>query len=112
MATEAANRQPETAAKHTAGPWISTPGDRYVREEATGATIARVCEDDGHVDPIHAEPMPVRANARLISAAPDLLAACEEVSTYLSAYAQQTATVKHCLARIEAAIAKATGGAA
>ena len=63
--------------KHTPGPWLSNTDDRYVREERSGATIALVCDDDGHCDAEHRHAMPIGANASLIAAAPDLLAACE-----------------------------------
>lgn len=68
-------RTAQSSATHTPGPWIAESFDRYVREEATGGTIAQICKDDGHVDAKTRQPMPFDANARLIAAAPDLLQA-------------------------------------
>jgi len=62
--------------KHTQGPWYYD-GGRYVRIADTDGTICEVCDDDGHVDPVHAEILPQVANARLIAAAPDMLEALQ-----------------------------------
>ena len=56
--------------KHTPGDW-EYDGDRYVRAAATGGTICRVCEDDGHCDTPGS--MPKEANGSFIAAAPKML---------------------------------------
>lgn len=66
-------------AKHTPGPWYFGEDGRYVRESGSDVAIAYVEDDDGHPDPEHARPLPRDANARLIAAAPDLLAFAERV---------------------------------
>jgi hypothetical protein len=61
---------PQPEARHTPGDWYYD-GKRYVRESASDATIALVCEDDGHCESDRAQPMPMAANGNLIAAAPD-----------------------------------------
>lgn len=59
--------------KHTPGPWIvrGKPGNRFIRTEIIGGKATTVA----WIDSLSAEAeLP---NARLIAAAPDLLAACE-----------------------------------
>jgi len=71
----------ETERNHTPLPWIAEKGDRYVREDATGGTICRLEEDDGHCDPNHALPMPMDENGQFIERACNnhyrLVEACE-----------------------------------
>jgi len=94
--------------KHTPGPWAHYPGDRYIRDPKTDATIAFVCPDDGHCD----EPqyMPWEDNARLIASAPDLLAALEAVLKYLPDYDRLNYEFRDAVSAARAAIAKAKGG--
>lgn len=117
-----------TKAKHTPGPW------QVVNSTPQRPSRALVCAEG--VD-IYNAPLCVEtaANARLIAAAPDLHNACEEAYNYLIAAETDTycsycdthapkdpdtgrvlGRVKHqdgCLiAIIEAALAKAEGGAA
>lgn len=75
----------QTRTTHTPGPHYYAPGDRYIREEATDATIARLCEDDGHADDDARQPMPVEANGRLYAAAPDYYDAAEAIRAYVVA---------------------------
>jgi len=51
---------------HTKTPWIHEAGDRYIRQESTGGTVAMVCEDDGHCDRRYRDCMPTEDNAALI----------------------------------------------
>lgn len=101
--------------KHTPGPW------NHVRGQIFGDVNTRVCRgiDMGNdlAASLRGEPLPddvIAANAALISAAPDLLAALVEVDTYLHGvqalhHDDVTEAVR---ATVLAAIAKATGGAA
>lgn len=104
--------------KHTPGPWAhgvdDTPPDCSIESEGGGCvahvqchaninTVARTGEEFSHAD------------ARLIAAAPDLLAACERFAacvhsltrdlTFLGPQLQQTGVI----ANVLAAIAKARG---
>ena len=91
--------------KHTPGPWYSADDDHcHIRRDSDDAVIAEVFEDDGHCDPVHCRPLPSRANARLIAAAPDLLEALQ----YLC---EVSHTDPRGFDAARAAIAKATGGA-
>ena len=102
---------------HTPGPWIATCDDESTEEAnaiyAGKIRIARVEGDDeirrrnypGDVEPIGCSASidaldEVDANARLIAAAPELLAACERAAAYSRLIAEAC----------EAAIAKAKGG--
>jgi hypothetical protein len=70
-------------AKHTPGPWKHWPKrDRPLVTSEDGKTpICRTISDDAG-GPADAPPYhQAEANARLIAAAPDLLAACEEALT-------------------------------
>jgi hypothetical protein len=100
---------------HTPGPWVVAPercanwwGKHEAGTVVVGPDHDPICatNDDGiaTTDDI--------ANAILIAAAPDLLAACKEFADAV----YDTATRKHCggvmrdrLARLDAAIAKAEG---
>ena len=103
--------------KHTPGPWTGLVADDrsadhgygYVWPAATGKTIAEVRKGDN-----------VHANTRLISAAPDLLAALQGNLEYLELKAQGflrdyppdhciNLTVMRQLDATRAAIRKATG---
>jgi hypothetical protein len=102
--------------KHTQGPWTFEPGvedregffDIWFDQGGCGATIAEYVGEE--------------ANARLIAAAPDLLAALEHsrqfVMTWRFEYADKPRTehndaqryrIDSALAKIDAAIAKARG---
>ena len=91
--------------KHTPGPWTAIPrlhlGDSPIIDEA-GDSIALVrCED--------VVPSIRNANARLIAAAPDMLAACEAAVRRLSSTRFNTAADADIVTQLLAAIAKAKG---
>ena len=92
--------------KHTPGPWQWEDEQLFVHEEASGATVARVCDDDGYVSCPHA--MPMSANARLIAAAPELLETLESVVKVCDDLGRD-GVFSHVMAQARAAIAKATG---
>lgn len=83
--------------KHTPGPWRIDSGGRIVNDP-DHATSER---DYQIADPLERNTFAeCRANARLIAAAPELLAACEEAAKFCPVYMQD---------RLRAAIAKARG---
>jgi hypothetical protein len=96
---------------HSITPWKTTRSfsHEYIRniKDAQGELIAQVCElDDGLNETI--------ANARLMAAAPELLADLRDLLSRAESELDQTAThdgLANCdaLARCRAAIAKATG---
>ncbi len=103
-------------AKHTPGPWRDDP----VRDNDTGdfadSRIEIRDDDGGYIARAfaHTNHGVLQANARLIAAAPDLLAALEELSDAVGSTAQ--ATMYHYCRRVReaqeaarAAIAKARG---
>jgi hypothetical protein len=112
--------------KHTPGPWRVGPVDDTRVEDANGNEVAQIDGDYNHPD---TWPL-MEANARLIAAAPDLLAALHEGRRAIGdhfapndCYATGPLTGNHyrdlvecpaCsfIAIYEAAIAKAEGGAA
>ena len=70
-------------AEHTPGPWFtgSSPNHAsrvYARRPSEGARQVAVCDCEQH-EWLPRSREENRANARLIAAAPDLLAACEEL---------------------------------
>lgn len=81
---------------HSPGPWLTAnAGTRVI--DTTGDPIAQVWEDP-----------PGRANARLIAAAPDLLAALQKMVSDWQGYCEET---EPSMVAARAAIAKATGAA-
>lgn len=93
-----------SVSKHTPGPWIAEPDgedDWKVRSEDYGTIVHRNCYPEPKVDTT------VEADAKLIAAAPELLAACEYVAgfKYAMTREQMITLAKRC----EAAIAKAKG---
>ena len=85
--------------KHTPGPWTATPtaghethGQSVVYAEADGKDVAVIY--DG------------KANARLIAAAPELLAACKAIAALMDG--QGRANMPEVAGQARAAIAKAT----
>ena len=69
-----------TEAKHTPGPWIADGAERIQgTAEQHRYDIARLCPVPFHI--VKGDGSVIRrANARLIAAAPDLLAACEAIA--------------------------------
>ena len=61
---------------HTTGPWKFEPGTKTIRSEPANYWLATMDSWDGAVD--H------EANARLIAAAPDLLAALQDITDHFS----------------------------
>ncbi len=92
------------SAKHTPGPWTTDP-EGHIRapypNHAPGISIARMTCFGAH--DVH---MAMGANASLISAAPDLLAALEYIMAWDSDW-----TVEQARTMARAAIAKAKGEA-
>ncbi len=92
--------------KHTPGPWIVSRGANVkpFSVEAATSTIADIYRAKGHGT--------CEANARLIAAAPELLAACEEhikaVDGIVSGMADRKALATLHIRQVVAAIAKAT----
>ncbi len=84
---------------HTPGPWIATGFKNTIVNDSNGNTLALHPSHDGSVGN-------AIANARLIAAAPDLLAACELLLGRLDEDEDQNAKWIGDTAR--AAIAKAT----
>jgi hypothetical protein len=83
--------------EHTAGPWtVSKPSGNYIDAPASKGSIAALT--------FSATP----ADARLIAAAPDLLAALQEVLCDLDTLREPYRNEAIC-ERVRAAIAKATG---
>ena len=85
--------------KHTPGPWAV---DRYCRDITPVGRYLRIAEIPGHRENDTPDSQEREANARLIAAAPDLLAALQAARGYVSQ--------PKVLAAILSAIAKATGG--
>jgi len=101
--------------KHTPGPWTCTVHGRFLR--GTGTILVNSGESTVAEIPvsIHGIPFPKEteeANARLITASPDLLAACEAAQNYIDSDDMTLKTRDKVMALIESAIAKAKGGAA
>jgi hypothetical protein len=106
-----------TTATHTPGPWnvehpYGEPGV-YVAGPNTGL-IAKLCAPDSHL--FNADkPVSIDANARLIAAAPELLAALGSIETFAADYetdspVQRGLKLKGIVTLARAAIAKATKG--
>lgn len=96
-------------AKHTPGPWMPEFGEAYrVRAQQDGGQVAIMMNLKGrHGLAGRRTGNEVAANARLISSAPEMLDALQEIVAAAdgSGWAQLDAT----LANARAAIAKATG---
>lgn len=93
-------------AEYTPGPWSvqhANSGVRIVQEaNSTGPKAKVICSGLAGD----------RANARLIAAAPDMLAALQEIRSLLMAEgASPLAAIENALVPLDAAIAKATGAA-
>jgi hypothetical protein len=105
-----------SAAKHTPGPWHVRDGYGLLKAEVGTAdrAVAAVWTKEmprGKEDQKEPTAWPEgEANACLISAAPDLLDACEEALGCLNG--AEVALPGYVVAALERAIAKATGSAA
>ena len=97
--------------KHTPGPWsLKDCGYKFIVSKTGDGYITRdVCRMDGSTMAAFAQ----EANARLIAAAPDLLAVVKQMQSALSrcfgAHAPDEGDRHRALAQARAAIAKATG---
>lgn len=91
-------------AKHTPGPWVAVSVGGFGEYEihARGKDIAAVNVSDGMDEPT---PFPAEANARLIAAAPDLLAALQNLMTPFGSDIERRAPAL--FKNMRAAIAKA-----
>lgn len=104
------------ASKHTPGPWRIVNGN-VVRNDAE-ADFVRATTTSLVLNPPKRRRISAgerKANAALIAAAPDLLAACEAVQSSLTMMLPYTAgmwqkNVQASIDTLRAAIAKATGG--
>lgn len=97
-------------ARHTPGPWVCRPDDpgyttamRYVVTALVGGCSDAVLADVGHDTPWRS----VEANARLIAAAPDLLAALRAIEATLDG--RQPVDVPGAVMVARTAIARAEG---
>lgn len=102
--------------QHTPGPWsisknrVSTHSKFYIRAHAVNKVIAEMPDQywsraDNDV------PAEQEYNARLIAAAPELLAALEDAVTHIAPQYGYDPSVASCLNACRTAIAKATDGA-
>lgn len=98
-----------SAATHTPGPWEVVPygdGDSLVIHDARGDWRVCFMATPGESGDMRG----IRANARLIASAPDLLAACQRAHRVIKAMTgNQQATKGNVIGELEAAIARATG---
>lgn len=87
--------------KHTPGPWKVSPTSHHAHDY-------RIDGPDGLMDFDADE---ARANARLISAAPDLLAVCQRMLREIEFGGTNATAIRCMIEDAKAAIAKAEGGA-
>jgi hypothetical protein len=98
------NHQPSPAATHTPGPWFAT--DTIVAESNRTGSNAICDTAHSRYDMSHDE---AKANARLIAAAPDLLAALEMVLNSTTHPGPLWTVSNESIAAAHAAIARAKG---
>jgi hypothetical protein len=101
-----------TEAKHTQGPWMIIHSYNIVAENGRrGIASAGGYQNNQKTEAVHAENC---ANARLIAAAPDLLAALKIALPYVESFDGDNADrqTKANAATVRAAIARATGSEA
>lgn len=93
--------------QHTPGPWhVGIKQAEKIVYDSTGWAVANATVYHGEND---AEQ--VKANARLIAAAPELLDALQTAAMALIGYTHRNEIIENALDSARAAIAKATGGA-
>lgn len=93
--------------KHTPGPWGNHKWNSEEHQiSALGGTVALINHDHSHISDEAAD-----ANARLIAAAPDLLAALHRAVNHLIMDGVSCDDAPQALRQARAAIAKAEGGA-
>lgn len=90
---------------YTPGPWTQddTHGRRFIEQVGTGETVAIACKVEGVNGWLR-----MNANASLIAAAPDLLAALESITGAAKA-GMPAAYMRSVIREAEIAIAKARG---
>ena len=108
--SDTATATTQAAARHTPGPWRVVPGKEFQVERATAAydrQIAHVYGPDA--DSVEQGIKAAAANAYLIAAAPDMLAALRQAGVALAAIRgeQFRAPQMSALDAVRAAIAKA-----
>lgn len=109
-----------SAAKHTPGPWIVATSNSWRR--ILGARSESVCEpikqNDGHSDLYFRNGGSDGPDARLITAAPDLLVALRRLTTEyiftrtMDGTSAEDCETMECVRAARSALAKATGEAA
>jgi hypothetical protein len=92
--------------KHTPGPWRVGDAGTTVFGPPTGNPAPRTI---GYITRHATEGATDRANARLMAAAPDILAALEDVETFITDGTWDPHDASMQLAQVRAAIAKAEG---
>lgn len=90
---------------HSPGPWYLSPTGRYIRYESTSGF--NVCDTDVFGGP----PEEGDANKRLLAAAPEMLAACEQAIVALAPRDGTDGRVSMTLVHLREVVAKAKGGA-
>lgn len=97
--------------KHTPGPWQFTSWDVYDIRDERARTIALAIVGENRAGQISSDE--AKANARLIAAAPELLASAQEIMSWmdnLNRYYGERPKETGTAQRLYDAIAKATGG--
>ena len=94
-------------AKHTPGPWILQGGRSFRTQGGQFYLAYSTLKTTG--EPSFKDFVELDANARLIAAAPELLAALHEMLPIVAMRVQGTTDGEPLLKRARAAIAKATG---
>lgn len=97
---------------HTPGPWKASFGDliRVFATELPGVTVCGVHKIGRQVGEYTPEAeVQCKANARLIAAAPDMLAALKLAEEHLPFIADDNPEASHALVQVRAAVAKAEG---
>jgi hypothetical protein len=106
MSTNSKTNSQTTTQQHT-------PGPRTTRKHLTSACRDVVAADGlpvAYTSGFHIDPETEASNARLIAAAPDLLACAEDLVSVLND-CDTNGAYSGCFKRARAAITKATGGA-
>ncbi len=92
--------------QHTPGPWKVEEVDGYITGHITAEAHTYCGNTVGRKDSVTAPDSMTRADAYLIAAAPDLLAACQDVIYQDDFYG--STVMRQCIDAIKAAIRKAT----
>lgn len=101
--------------RHTPGPWdVSHDGDHWPLVMGGGKIVANINPESFHGGVADLVEMPAEANARLISAAPDLLDALTELHAAMARYegdsdGEPTSDHGRMMRKVRSALARATG---